>query len=118
VSEELLSNDMERVTGNDLTVERRPIVDTVDLRREIVTNDLNALTNILNDLELLNKPLDLAVRIILIRIGVQVKAHGVAKFGINRDDAKTRRRIEGVKFIVHNGIAGQSTSPVIRQGVV
>lgn len=106
VSKELFSNDMGRVTGNDLAIEGRPVVDAVDLRQRNVTNDSNTLTNILSGLELLNEPLDFAMRVILIVMTVQVKVHGVVKVGVERDDVKAGCRVESVGSIVLERLDG------------
>ena len=112
---------MGRVAGNNLAVEGRPVVDAIDLRGGDVTNDPDALTNVLGGLELLNEPLHFTVRIVLSSMTIKIKVRGVAKVGVERDDAKSRGRVGGVGSIDLerlDSVASEPSSPVIRQGVV
>lgn len=86
-----------------------------------MADDPDALTNVFGGLKLLNEPLHFTVGIVLSSMTVQVKVHGIAKVGVERDDAKSRGGAEGVGSIVLerlDSVTSEPSSPVIRQGVV
>ena len=121
VTKELLSNDVGRVTLNDLVVESRPVLETVGLRRSNVTDDPHTLTSILSLLKLSNQPLDLTVGVVFLGVTIEVKVQGVAKVGVQRDETETWSRVDSVSTIVLDRvscISGKPARPVVGQTVV
>ena len=80
-----------------------------------MTNDPDTLFGVLGCLELRDEPFDLAVGVIVLGAGIQIKVQGVAKVGVERDDAETGGGAGSVGTVgLHrvDGISRQPAGPV------
>ena len=65
-----------------------------------MSNDPNAFTSILSSLELGDEPVNLAERIVLLGVSVEVEVHGVTEVVVKGDDAEAGVGADGVGTIV------------------